>query len=75
MLMLQCTGQLSLWRLPYLPVHKELSPDRLQKKKLSQRLSWKKKIYIYILPERGDWWAKALEEESRDPIFQQAASL
>lgn len=70
--MLQYTGQLSLWRLPYLPVHKELSPDRLQKKKLSQRLS--RKISTF-LPERGDWWAKALEEESKDPIFQQAASL
>lgn len=62
--------QLALWRLPYLPVHKELSADRLQEKKLSQRLS--EKYFWLSLATHG---RKRLEEESINSHFQPAAYL
>lgn len=63
--------QLALWRMSYLPVHKELSADRLQKKKkkLSQRLS-KSYFFFFFLAERGDPWAKGVwggQQESPFP--------
>lgn len=62
--------QLALWCMSYLPVHKELSADRLQKKKLSQRLSIR---YFWLsVATRG---RKAFEEGSKNPYFHHAASL
>lgn len=62
--------QLALWRMSYLPVHKEPSADRLQKKKLSQRLS--KRYFWLSVATRG---RKAFEEGTQNPHFHHAVSL
>lgn len=54
------SGQLALWRMPYLAVHKETSAEAPQEeKKLSQRLSKRCFFFFFLFAERGQPWARA----------------
>lgn len=66
--------QLALRRLPYLPVHKELPAGRLQKKKLSQRLSTKKIFFGWAWPLVGEGVWGGEQRRRKKSHFQQAAS-
>lgn len=67
------SGQLALWRMPYLAVHKETSAEAPQEeKKLSQRLSKRCFFFLRSVVSRG---RGRTVEGSENSHFRQAASL